>query len=100
MPGGPAINSDGEMQRPYRKKVIAQKIDAGKDRRRRQRKGWVISTTDGQMIGFLHEDDARLSDLFPKSVEIEELRVAPSEFISFVKHTSIWPAFPPFVSPL
>ncbi len=88
------------MHRPYKKKVTAQTIytkqnptitGAG-----RTGKGWLITTPDGEMVGFLPQERdpigmTRLRIIFPKAVELEEVRVTQAEFMSFVRELGIQP---------
>lgn len=81
--GEPVVHSDGYMPRKYRNIVIAQKINAMNSRMGRPRRGWIVYTREGHLIGFVDENYGgrqALTSLFTKPTELREIYVTPKEY--------------------
>jgi len=86
---GPDIDSKGYMRRKYRNIVIAQKINAGHNVNGNPRRGWIVYSREGYMIGFVDEGykgRGALTSLFTKATELREIDVVPKEYRDHYKH--------------
>ena len=80
---GPDIDSRGYMRRKYRNIVIAQKINATNDGSGNPRRGWIVYSREGYLIGFVDEGYGgrqALTSLFTKPTELREIYVIPKEY--------------------